>query len=759
LAGFDVGCRVDQREAKERIRELEQSYRTAVAHHKAGRLGEARALYEQVLRDVPDHPAVLHMLGVLLHAQGDHLRSIELIGRAIARRSDVPAYHNNLGNSLRALLRLEEAEQAYRTALRLRPDYASALHNLGVLLADAGRLEHAEACLSRCLALAPRLAEAHLALAGVRVRMGRLVEAEASCRKALRFHPQHAAAYFDLGNILREQGRVDEAIASFQRVIRFEPKQAGAYTNLGALLQVRGELDAARASFRRAIELDPHSAQAHFNLARLLDEIEDLEGARVAYERAAALGPALLPEILCHLAIVRRKLCDWRNAEAERAELLQAVKAHLDDPRARRGLPPLTLNLFAAPAPLRRAASEQQARGIELACREARERAAFARTRLARDRLRIGYVSPDFRQHAVGTLVAPLFEHHDRAAFEVFAYALVDVDDAFNRRVRAGSDVYVDASRQSPAETARRIHADQIDVLIDLAGYTTYSRTSIFALRPAPVQAHWLGYLDTLGAPFLPYILADACVIPEASEPGYSEAIVRLPDCFAVAAELPIAPEIPTRAACGLPEDGFVYCSMNGFQKLDPRSFACWMRILEKEPDSLLWLYDGTSAAGKGNLLREATRQGVDPSRIHFAPRLPVPEYLARYRLADLFLDHFDYNAGATALGALSAGLPLLTCPGESFVSRMGASFCAAAGLPELVCASEAEYEERAVALARDRAGLRELRLHLERARSNAPLFDVQRFVRHLEGAYRMMWRDHVDAVGPRHLRVPAASD
>jgi predicted O-linked N-acetylglucosamine transferase (SPINDLY family) len=747
---------VEQHEANERIRELEQSYRTAVAHHKAGRFDEARALYEELLRDVPDHPAVLHMLGVVMHTQGDHLRSIELIGRAIARRPNAPAYHNNLGNSLRALLRLEEAERAYLEAVRLRPDYASALHNLGVVLADAGRLDAAEACLSRCLALAPRLAEAHLALAGVRLHSGRLVEAEASCRKALAFHPQLAAAHFDLGNVLREQGRVDDAIASFQRVIRFEPQHSGAYTNLGALLQVRGELDAARASFHRAIELEPHSAQAHFNLARLLDEIEDLEAAREAYERTALLAPALRPEVLCHLVIVKRKLCDWRDAQAGRAELLEAVKSHLDDPQARRGLPPLTLNLFAAPAPLRRAASEQQARGIELACREARERAAFTHARHSRERLRIGYVSPDLRQHAVGTLVTPLFEQHDRSAFEVFAYALVHVDDAFNRRVRAGCDVYVDASRQSPEETARRIHADRIDVLIDLAGYTTYSRTAIFALRPAPVQAHWLGYLDTMGAPFIPYILADERVVPEASAENYSEAIVRLPDCFAVAADLPIAPEIPTRAACGLPEDGFVYCSMNGFQKLDPRSFAAWMRILTRVEGSRLWLYDGTSAAGRQNLLREATRQGVDPARIHFAPRLPVPEYLARYRLADLFLDNFDYNAGATALGALSAGLPLLTCPGESFVSRMGASFCAAAGLPELVCASEADYEERAVALAGDRAALHELRLRLENARASAPLFDAPRFVRHLEGAYRMMWRDWLDGVGPRPIRVPA---
>ncbi|HXK21125.1 MAG TPA: glycosyltransferase, partial [Myxococcota bacterium] len=407
-------------------------------------------------------------------------------------------------------------------------------------------------------------------------------------------------------------------------------------------------------------------------------------------------------------------------------------------------------------APLRRDASAQQARAIAQACRESRAHTAFAHARPARDRLRIGYVSPDFRQHAVGTLVAPLFELHDREAFEVYAYALVQVDDAFNRRVRDGCDVYVDASKQSPEETARRIHADEIDVLIDLAGYTTYSRTAIFALRPAPVQAHWLGYLDTLGADFLPYVLADSRAVPEGSAAHYSEAIVALPDCFAVAADLPIAAETPTREASGLPEDRFVFCSMNGFQKLDPRTFAAWMRILARTPDSLLWLYEGTSSAGKERLRREAERAGIDAARMVFAPRGPVPEYLARYRLADLFLDSFDYNAGATALGALFAGLPLLTLPGESFVSRMGASFCAAAALPDLVCESEAEYVERAVAIGRDRLLAASLKERLARAHATAPLFDGPRFVRRLESAYRLMWRDHLEGTRPRPIRVPA---
>ncbi len=294
-------------------------------------------------------------------------------------------------------------------------------------------------------------------------------------------------------------------------------------------------------------------------------------------------------------------------------------------------------------------------------------------------------------------------------------------------------------------------------MLVDLAGYTTFSRPAIFALRPAPVQAHWLGYLDTMGADFLPYILADDRVIPAAATEHFSESIVCLPRGFAVASELPIG-EAPSREALGLPVDGFVFCCMNGLHKLDAATFDVWMRILAAGPGSVLWLQDEGAETAGANLARESKARGIDPSRLHFAPRAPLPQYLARYRQADLFLDTFGYNAGATAVGALRAGLPVLTKPGETFMSRMGASLCHSAGIPEMICEDAHAYEERAVGFATQPADLAEVRQRLKEAHHAAPLFDVRGFARQLEAAYRAVWRHHVERGTARRISIEVPS-
>ena len=733
--------------------DLNARYREAVALHKSGRLNEARSVYESLLDLLPNHPALLHMLGVLVHSQGDPQRAVALIERALAVRPNAASYHNNLANALRDQGRLADARDAYRRALALRPDYPQALQNLELLMGSSQAYTVLEADLRDLLTRKPREAEAQLALAQLQSRTGRPGETEASLRRVLVLDPRHAGALLDLGNLLRSLGRLDDAIACFRRLQSVDPGSSAAYNNLGALFQLRGEIAAGRACLMKALELAPDSIDAHYNLARLLDETDDLDVAHAHYEKALRPGSSLQIEILCHLALLERRRGNFGAAEARRSQVFAAVDGWTAA-TANRSLPPLTLNLLAAPAPLRRAVATHQASLLERATAEARSRCAFVHPSGSPERLRIGYVSPDFRQHAVGSLISGLFEAHDRSRFEVFAYSLVQVDDAFSERIRAGCDHFHDASRESPEATARRIHADGIHILIDLAGYTTYSRTEIFALRPAPVQAHYLGYLDTMGAPFLPYLIADATTVPDALSHNFSEAIVRLPNSFAVAAWLPVGDTTPARADCGLPEDGFVFCCLNGLQKLDLASFDRWMRILARVPNSLLWLFEGTADAGIQRLRAEAERRGVAGQRLRFAPRLPLPEYLARYRVADLFLDSFDYNAGATGLGALAAGLPVLTCQGESFLSRMGASFCHAAGLPELICASPEAFEERAVELAMDPDQLGGLRDRLVTARRDAPLFDGPGYVRGLERAYWLMWQQHETGVAPRSLSI-----
>lgn len=652
--------------------------------------------------------------------------------------------------------RLAEAGAGYESILAEAPQYAPALNGLGLTRLATGEPDRARTLLAEAVALRPDSARYRYNLGNALDALGQTGAAAAAYRQALRLDPAHVRAARRLGALLRRHGRIDAAIACLRRVVALTPDDASAHNDLGSLYMLRGLGELALACFGRALDLDPSLGEARFNRGKLRAETSPDDAARADLEAASALVPRLATEAACHLAVLHRHFCDWEGEPARVAALCARIEKTMgEDPR--RGLPPLTLNVVPVPAALRLAVARHLGRGVERETQALRERCAFRHTaRRDTERLRIGYVSPDFRTHAVGTMIHDLFRHHDRDAGTVHAYSLVELDDPYQRSVRAGVDAFADVSRESHAAIARRIHADGIDVLVDLAGYTTHSRTAIFALRPAPVQMHWLGYLDSMGADFLPYILADARVIPPGSEDEFSETVVRLPHGFALAPAPPAEATpgtAPSRDELGLPDDAFVFCCMNGLHKLDAECFAAWMRILARTPGSVLWLPAGAPTA-RANLERAAATQGVDPARLHFSPRVPLAAYLARYRCADLFLDTFAYNAGATAAGALRMGLPLLTKPGTSFMSRMGASLCAAAGIPEMVCADIDAYEERAVALAMQPGKLDAVRRQLAEARDTAPLFDAPRFARQLEAAYRTVWKHHHDVSGSRCIDV-----
>lgn len=738
-------------------RTLQARAREALRLHKAGRFDQAQELYEAILHHAPRNAPARHGLGMLLHAAGEPAHALPHLVAAVRERPGSAIYHNNLGNTLRALGQAADAEAAYRASLRLDPDYALAAYNLGALQLDGGDGNAAQRSFAAALAKCPGQVAAAQALSDLLIREEKPAEAEACLRDALGASPDQPDLLFLLGTLMRHQGRVDDAIACHERVVALQPDHGAVFNDLGALYQLRGRVELAIASFDRALELDPESGEAHFNRGKLLADLARFDDAAESFERAIALTPRLATEAACHLAVVRRHLCDWQEEAARTADLVRRIEETLRTQPAR-GLPPLTLNVLPVPAELRLAVARHLGRGLEQQTSATRARCGFRpAARREPERLRVGYVSPDFRTHAVGTLVHDLFRHHDRSAVSVNAYSLVNVDDPFQRHVREGVDAFVDVSRESPEAIARRIHADGIDVLVDLAGYTTYSRTAIFALRPAPVQVHWLGYLDTMGANFLPYILADDRVIPEQATSHFSETIVSLPDCFAVASELPIA-DPPSREELGLPQDAFVFCCMNGLHKLDAQTFDSWMRILLEVPEGVLWLPDEGAERARANLVAFAQARGVDGSRLHFASRAPLPHYLARYRVADLFLDTFAYNGGATAVGALRAGLPILTKPGRTFMSRMGASLSAAAGLPDMVCEDAARYEARAIELATEPGALARVREQLGASQHSAPLFDVARFARQLEGAYQSIWRHHHDRDPARRIRVGSAA-
>jgi protein O-GlcNAc transferase len=591
--------------------------------------------------------------------------------------------HNNLGCALQAQSRLDDAVANYNRALALKPDFADAHNNLGTALQAQYRLDDAAASYQRALALKPDFAEAHYNLGVLLTDLGRLDEAIASCREALVYVPKSAAIHNNLGNALLAHNRPDDAIASYRRALALDPDYADAHCNLGEALQLRGEPGEAAASLGRALALKPDHAVA-----------------LVTWFHA------------------KQRVCDWSGYPVDEARVRNAVAA---EPPL--GGPFILLSLWSTP--------EEQ---LNCARRVAGaftvpESAVLPRPRPGpRNRIRLGYLSADFRHHATAFLIAGLIEHHDRRGFEVIGYSCGSDDGSPMRaRLTAGFDRFVDLSKISHRQAAEQIHGDGVDILIDLKGFTRHSRTAILAQYPAPIQVNYLGYPGTMGADFIDYIIVDPFVVPLDEQSFYSEKLVHLADCYQCNDDKRVISEqTPSRVQCGLPKHGFIFCCFNNTYKITPIFFDIWMRLLCAVPGSVLWLL-GINASAKGNLAREAAARGVDPERLVFAPPLPVAKHLARHRLADLFLDTLPVNAHTTASDALWAGLPLLTCAGNTFVGRVAGSLLRAIGLGELVTTSLEEYEALALRLAQEPERLAGLRARLAQNRLTHPLFDTAR--------------------------------
>jgi predicted O-linked N-acetylglucosamine transferase (SPINDLY family) len=809
----------------------------ARAHHRAGRLAEAEALYRRILAADPHHAEGLHLLGVIAHQAGRPDAAVRLIGKAIERSPRVAMFHYNLGNAFTALGRHRQAAQSYGRAVELKGDFvearknlAVAYNNLGTAVQSQGNGDEAERCFRRALAADPELAVVHSNLGAALHDQGRLTDALASYHEALRldptlaeahawlgtlflaegqlgaaetaFHralalqPDHAEAWYDLGILLRQQGvadavlshwqralacnpdlvealralwtllreagRLGEAMAQCRGVLAVRPANAEAHFALGELYLASRELEAAAASYqraldsgadnadvlsglglvysqlgrpeeaegylRRALDRDPDSVEALANLAELLPERGAFDEAVALGRRAIALAPSHFGP-LSALTYLRACLCDWRDLAADQQRLLVGVRA---------GAPwisPYGITVQPSSAADQLAAARTWAAAVS-----GGEGPPAAMPRPA-GKLRLGYVSGDLRDHPVGHVAADLFERHDRQRFELIAYSYgADDGSETRRRLAAAFDGFVDIASLSHDAAARRISGDGIDILIDLTGHTKNGRPGILAHRPAPVQVNYLGYPGTLGAPFVDYIIADRFVAPVDQQPFYSERLVHLPGSFfPTDSKRVIAAATPSRAECGLPDHGFVFCCFNAPQKIAEAMFDVWMRLLAAHPDSVLWLSQVGEAARR-NLEREAGERGITANRLTFAEPVPsLAAHLARYRLADLFLDTLPYNAHATASDALSAGLPVLTCAGETFAGRVAGSLLHAVGLSELIAGSLADYEGLAGELVSRPDRLADIRARLQAARASAPLFDSERYTRGLEAAFLHM--------------------
>lgn len=545
--------------------------------------------------------------------------------------------------------------------------------------------------------------------------------------RVIALEPGNVAAHNNRAAGLSALGRFEAAAAGYETVAQLSPAYAGAPLHRGNALFHLGRQAEAIESYEQALALDPASADAHNGMGNALRDLDRLEEAVAAYDRVLALKPDYrgAAGIRQHLKMHR---CDWSHFDAAVAQI-EALVA-----RGVAATTPLPFIALTDDPALHRRCAQMHVAGYPSPA------VVFDPPRPAGERIRLAYVSRDFQTHPVAQLIAEVFERHDRSRFELIAFSFgPDTGDPWRRRIEAAFDRFIDIGDRSDAEVAALSRQLGVDIAIDLAGFTQRPRTPIFAHRAAPVQVNYLGYPGTMGADFIDYILGDAVVTPPGTEPFYSEAIVRLPGAYQSnrSYEAPTGPP-PDRSSHGLPDGAVVYACFNSAYKITPPVFDRWMAILRQVEDSVLWLLVGHPAA-QANLRREAAARGIDPARIVFAGNLPLEAHLDRLRLADLFLDTFPYNAHTTASDALRMGLPLLTCPGRSFASRVGASLLTAVGLPELIARDFDDYEQLAVALGGDRPRLGKVR---ERLAANLPtcaLFDAAAFTRGLEAAYQAM--------------------
>jgi protein O-GlcNAc transferase len=702
-------------------------YNLGAARQKAGDSAGAIESYRQCLRLDPGIVEAHNNLGTLLDEAGRYEEAIECFRQALEYRPGYLRALTNLGKVQRQAGRAAEAVATLESALAAAPSHAAALANLAAALLDLGRVEEALSAGRRAVAADPRLAETHFNLGRALCLRGDREAALASLREATTLKPELADAQALLGQELLQEGKCPEAIGHLERALAANQGLADAHVLLGcALFRVERPQDALT-SFGRALEIDPRHMRAHLLSSWAHEMLNEYPEATASCEQAAALAPED-PEILSTLLNCSIRTFEWQRA----AQILQRIRAL---PAGIEGINPFVL-LGASDDP-----AEQLRASRGWGGRMLHARAPLPGLRSdEHPRIRIAYLSRDFYTHATSLLAAELFELHDRAAFEIVGVSYGPDDGSpIRARIAAACDEFLDVRLSSDREIARALREREIDIAVDLKGYTSWARTEILAYRPAPIQVNYLGYPGTMGVALVDYLIADPRVVPEEERLHYSESIVYLPDCYQVNdRQRPLADAVPRRCDVGLPEEAFVFCCFNNSWKITAPVFEVWMRLLQAVPGSVLWLLDA-GPRGRERLQAEAHARGVAASRLVFCPRLSFAPHLARQRLADLFLDTTPVNAHTTASDALWIGLPVVTCAGRSFAARVGASLLHASGLAELVTGSLSEYEELALALARDRTRLAALRAHLERNRLSVPLFDTPAYCRHLESAYRRM--------------------
>jgi protein O-GlcNAc transferase len=702
--------------------------------------------FDQALLLAPDYSDALCNKGKSLSELKRYDEAFAAYDRALALTPGLAEAWLGRGKAYNYLKRYDEALVAFDKALELKPDLAEAWLGRGNILHDFKRHDEAFAAFDQAQAFKPDLAEAWLGRGNLLYGLKHHCEAIAAYDKALAIKPDLAEAWLGRGNIFHQLKRFGEAFAAHDKALASKPDLAEAWLGRGSVLFEFKRYDEALAAYDKAVAFSVDLAEAWLGRGNALYDLKRYGEAFAAFDEALVLKPDLRNAEGVRLDS-KMQLCDWTSLDAECAKLIASVKD--GKPVAS---PFFLLGVSSSP--------EDQLRCAKLWVKEdypSSQNTMWRGGRYRHDRIRVAYLSADFREHPVSFLIAGMLECHDKSRFEVTAISFgADDHSAILQRLKASVEHFIDAGTLSDEQIVDLARSTEVDILVDLMGFTADSRTGILAGRAAPIQVNYLGYAGTMGAEFMDYILADRLVIPERRREYYSEKVVHLPNSFMASDSRRKKSEHPPgRLECNLPETGFVFCSFNNGFKIRPGIFDIWMRLLRQVDNSVLWL-SNTNEIAIRNLRREAENRGVDPGRLVFAKRVPlIEDHLARYELADLFLDTLPYNAHATASDALWAGLPVLTCPGDSFASSVAASLLNAIGLPELVAATLESYERMAIDFAMHPEKLAAVKRKLAENRLTTPLFDTKLFTRHIEAAYTAMYERHQAGLAPDAIVVP----
>jgi predicted O-linked N-acetylglucosamine transferase (SPINDLY family) len=723
---------------------LENWCNRAAALIDLGRHEDALASYEQAVTIKPQFAEAHLSRGNVLFALKRYRDAIAAFDMALALKPDDPDALSNKGSALRELGHHDAAVVCFDKALVVTRRHAGALMGRGIALIELKKLEEALGTFDALLSMAPDRVDALNNRGFVLNTLNRREEAIESYERALGIDPEHVEALVNLGAALADLRRHEAAIKSYDRALAIAPQHVGALCNRAKALSTLRRYDEALSSLDRALAIKPDHTEALLTRGNALFALQRFDAAIDCFERVKAIKPDH-PHAEAGLVNSCLSICDWDRLARLESNLIDGIAAGrvIVSPHI---LLQLSIDAANSLVCTRRFVANEIPIGPRL---------PLARKVGQSDRIRLAYFSGDFRRHPVAHLIAGLLERHDRSRFDVIGVSFGPNDRSeIRRRIEHAVDQFYEVRSRSDSEVAALLRELGVDIVIDLTGHTEMSRTSILSHRPAPIQVSYLGLLGTMGADFIDYVIADEIVLPLDRQPFFTEKIVHLPDCFMVR-DVRVAgtAHVPARSEAGLPAEGFVFSSLNGSYKIREPIFAAWMNLLRSVEGSVLWLLASNEQC-VASLRKEAQQRGVDPGRLVFAARTGLAEHLSRQRLADLFLDTLPYNAGATAMATLWAGVPILTVMGDQWVGRMAASMLSAIGLPDLVTSSIADYEALARELATNPELMASLRARLARNRLTYPLFDTDRCRRHIEAAYQTMWERSRQGEAPVAFRV-----